>query len=258
MITRALDDLPSDIAAETVTQAENHLVEQGAHYGPRELRLLGRRILEVIAPEISEQAEARALEAEERHARETTSLRMTRLGDGTTRILIRLPDAAATRLRTYLEAFTSPRHRPTDHQHHGDPDHRGPVGPLGQHLPAPRKLGHAFCTLLEAIDPARLPIHGGDATTLIITISLDALRRTLGTADLGPTERLTATEVRRLACTAKLIPAVLGTPSEVLDLGRSARLFSPAQRKAMIIRDRECRAHGCTIPATWCEVVFPR
>ena len=21
----------------------------------------------------------------------------------------------------------------------------------------------------------------------------------------------------------------------------------------MILRDRQCRAHGCTIPATWCE-----
>ena len=46
---------------------------------------------------------------------------------------------------------------------------------------------------------------------------------------------------------------MLGGRSEVLDLGRAARLFKPAQRKAMIIRDRECRAEGCTIPAAWCE-----
>ena len=197
VITHALDNLPDDITPEVVTQAETHLVVEAAHYGPRELRLLGRRILEVVAPEICEQAEARALEAEERRAAETTSLRLTRLGDGTTRILIRLPDAAATRLRTYLEAFTSPRHRP--HGEHGngehgdqadqadrDRDHRGPVGPLGQRLPMPRKLGHAFCSLLEAIDPARLPIHGGDATTVIITISLDALRHDLGTAEPRP------------------------------------------------------------------------
>jgi hypothetical protein len=30
-------------------------------------------------------------------------------------------------------------------------------------------------------------------------------------------------------------------------------LFSPAQRKAMAIRDRRCRAEGCDIPAAWCE-----
>jgi hypothetical protein len=31
------------------------------------------------------------------------------------------------------------------------------------------------------------------------------------------------------------------------------RLFSDAQRVAMGIRDGHCRAHGCDIPAAWCE-----
>jgi hypothetical protein len=46
---------------------------------------------------------------------------------------------------------------------------------------------------------------------------------------------------------------VLGGKSEVLDLGRTRRLFSPAQRKALAIIDRHCRAEGCDIPAAWCE-----
>ena len=46
---------------------------------------------------------------------------------------------------------------------------------------------------------------------------------------------------------------MLGGESEILDLGRSRRLFSPAQRKAMAIRDLTCRAEGCDIPAAWCE-----
>ena len=36
-------------------------------------------------------------------------------------------------------------------------------------------------------------------------------------------------------------------------LGRTARLFTARQRKAMAIRDRECRAEGCTMPVAWCE-----
>jgi hypothetical protein len=106
---------------------------------------------------------------------------------------------------------------------------------------------------LEALDPRRMPDHGVYATTVIVTIAVEDLRRELGTGELGPVDRLTAGEVRRLACTANLLPAVLGGRSEVLDLGRSSRLFRPAQRKAMIVRDRECRAEGCTIPAAWCE-----
>jgi hypothetical protein len=58
---------------------------------------------------------------------------------------------------------------------------------------------------------------------------------------------------RRLACTAGILPVVLGATSEILDLGRTRRLFSPAQRKALAIRDRACRAEGCDIPAAWCE-----
>ena len=244
VITRALEELPTEkVSPELMARAEAHLVAEAAHFGPRELRVLGRRVLEILAPEIFEQHEAEQLAEEERRARRRTSLVSTRLGDGTTRFTINLPDAVATRLHTYLEAFTSPRHSDAGQHGSGEADR----------IPVDRKRGQAFCSLLEAIDPKRLPAHGGDATTLIVTVSIDDLRKELGTAELGPADKLTAGEVRRLACTAKIIPAVLGGKSEVLDLGRSSRLFKPAQRKAMIIRDRECRAEGCTVPAAWCE-----
>ena len=46
---------------------------------------------------------------------------------------------------------------------------------------------------------------------------------------------------------------VLGGGSIPLDLGGSRRLFTPGQRKALLLRDRECRAAGCDIPGTWAE-----
>ncbi|MFC6343871.1 DUF222 domain-containing protein, partial [Nocardioides hankookensis] len=165
-----------------------------------------------------------------------TRLHLRRCGDGTTRIGGRLPDAVADRLATYLHAFTNPRRAGAD-----DPAER---------LPYPRRLGEAFGQLLEAIDPGRLPLHGGDATTVIVTIGLESLRSELG---VDATGEISAGEVRRLACTARILPAVLGGRSEVLDLGRSRRLYSGPQRKAMLVRDRECRAEGCDIPGTWCE-----
>ena len=72
--------------------------------------------------------------------------------------------------------------------------------------------------------------HGGDATTVMVTIPLADLRSELGTAALGGMDsdaRISAADVRRLACSAHIIPAVLGSKSQVLDLGRSQRLFSP-------------------------------
>ena len=59
--------------------------------------------------------------------------------------------------------------------------------------------------------------------------------------------------VRRLACEAGIVPMVLGGPSEVLDVGRAQRFFTPAQRRALARRDGGCSYPGCTIPPQWCE-----
>ena len=120
-------------------------------------------------------------------------------------------------------------------------------------MPADQRRGQAFCALLEAVDPDRLPLHGGTATTVVVTIPYDGLASTTGVGTLGDGTRTSASEVRRLACGAGIIPAVLGGNSEVLDLGRTRRLFTAAQRKALAITQPTCRADGCTVPSTWCE-----
>ena len=146
----------------------------------------------------------------------------------------------ASRLRVYLDAYTSPRRLPS-------------LDSDVDQLPLARRRGEAFCALLEHIPADRLPAHGGTATTVMVTLDLDTLRTGLGLAETSTGEVVTAAEARRLACTGGIVPVVLGGKSEVLDLGRTRRLFSPAQRKAMAIRDRHCRAEGCDIPAAWCE-----
>lgn len=256
VIARALDDLPAEIPADVLAMAEATLTGHADEFGPGQLARLGRRVVEVVAPQLADATEARRLAQLEADAHRATRLTLRRVGDGTTRLSGLIPDAAATRLATHLEAFTNPRK---------DSPAVGGAGEVRDPLvrPAyPRRLGQAFCQLLEVLDPGRIPLHGGDATAVVVTIPLADLLADLGTADLtgghvagdGPTDdRITAAQARRLACTAGLIPAVLGGDSEVLDLGRSARLYSAAQRRALRLRDRTCRAEGCTIPAAWCE-----
>ena len=41
--------------------------------------------------------------------------------------------------------------------------------------------------------------------------------------------------------------------SEVLDLGRRTRLITPAQRRALRIRDRTCVEPGCNLPGSYCD-----
>ena len=50
-----------------------------------------------------------------------------------------------------------------------------------------------------------------------------------------------------------IIPTVLGTSSEVLDLGRARRLFTPGMLRAMWLRDKGCTIPGCTAPPTWAD-----
>jgi hypothetical protein len=256
VIARALDDLPDEITPDLRTQAERVLVEHAATFTPRELRNLGRRILDVIAPEVGEDQERKRLEDEERQARKTTSLTTRSNGDGTTTLRLRVPDATAGRLLTYLHAWTNPRKNPsTDGTDGNNGNEAGRPDTTGDQASVPysTRLGHAFCDLLEHLDPTRLPVHGGTATTIVITAALETLLTGLGVATTSTGQRISAGEVRRLACTANLVPAVLGGASEILDLGRSQRLHSAAIRRAMGVRDRHCRAEGCDIPAAWCE-----
>lgn len=73
-------------------------------------------------------------------------------------------------------------------------------------------------------------------------------------AGITPTgDLLSPATIRKIACDADIIPAILGTNSEILDLGRAFRLATPAQRRALAHRDQHCTFPGCTIPSGWCE-----
>lgn len=89
---------------------------------------------------------------------------------------------------------------------------------------------------------------------MIVTIPLDTL---IGTSDQpGVTSHnhlVSPGFARKLAATANVIPAVLGTASQPLDLGRKQRFFSRAQRRAMLLRDKGCINPGCTMAARRCE-----
>jgi hypothetical protein len=256
VIHRALGALPGVVDAETVCRAEAHLVERAAEFGPRELGRIGRRILDVVAPDIAEAAEAARLADLEAGAAQKTRLTLRRLGDGTTRISGRISDHAATRLATYLEAYANPRGA-------GEKAGTKKAGDAVARLAYPRRMGEAFAQFLEAADPSRMPLHGGDATTVVVTVPLASLQAELAAADLiggglvpGDDltgDRLSAAQARRLACTARILPVVLGGDSLPLDLGRTRRLFNAPQRKALLVRDRTCRAEGCDVPGTWCD-----
>jgi hypothetical protein len=54
-----------------------------------------------------------------------------------------------------------------------------------------------------------------------------------------------------MACDCNVTRILLGSDSAVIDVGRSKRVISPAQRRALNVRDKGCRWPGCDRPATW-------
>ncbi len=60
--------------------------------------------------------------------------------------------------------------------------------------------------------------------------------------------------IRRMACYADIIPAVLGTNGVLLDLGRSTRLASVHQRRALRVMYSRCAVGNCDVPFDNCTM----
>ena len=54
-------------------------------------------------------------------------------------------------------------------------------------------------------------------------------------------------------CDCDLTRIVMAGRSEILDVGRATRTATPAQWKALVVRDRHCQAPGCTQPPSRCQ-----
>jgi hypothetical protein len=66
-------------------------------------------------------------------------------------------------------------------------------------------------------------------------------------------EPVSAATINELACDSGVRTLVLGDHGEPLHLGRTERLFSPAQRLALAARDGGCIWKGCHAPPGWCH-----
>ncbi|WJL94305.1 DUF222 domain-containing protein [Microbacterium sp. ET2] len=91
------------------------------------------------------------------------------------------------------------------------------------------------------------------SATVVIRMDLASLESGLGAATIdGIAQPVPAGMIRRLAADQQVIPCVLGGESEILDWGRSRRLFTTAQKLAIVERDGGCI--DCGAPPAWCHV----
>jgi hypothetical protein len=167
-------------------------------------------------------------------------------GDVTEYQLVVTPEQAAV-----LEAAIGPLSAPAPNEETGQRDLR----PAGQ-----RRVEALaeVCRRSSALDAEQA--GGGDgpagsAAALHVTIDLTDLEQRTGAGEvLASTASgvlLSPEVLRRVACDAALVPHVLGTAGEDLDLGRVVRLFTRAQRRRLWRRDRSCTFPGCHKPSSW-------
>ncbi|QDO89011.1 DUF222 domain-containing protein [Ornithinimicrobium ciconiae] len=233
-LTQDLTDLATPQSLQALTDVMTDVVETT---GLRDLAKVGTEAKErLLEPDPDDKAEDE----------KSRCRRLRRVGTiaGLAEWQLILDDEAEAILLAALDPLSKPRPSADEHGTH-------------QHDPRTTATRRADA-LLEIIGRGVAAPEGTtvtDKAKIQVTIDIEALAGKIGGGgDTATGQRLSPGAIRRLACDAEIIPIVLGGPSEPLDVGLTKRLFTPAQRKAVHLRDKGCTFPGCTMPATWTDI----
>ncbi|MGL4178634.1 MAG: DUF222 domain-containing protein [Dermatophilaceae bacterium] len=268
VIATVVSQLPDELDPDQRAAVGARLVRQARHLDPARLRRVSRRAL--AAAELTAERERVAggvmARSEEERALARTRLTLHDNLDGTTGGHFTIPTFAGEILRKVIQQITSPRRRgcavgvapPSDEDHltsiaaHLDADPGSTDAGPGARTNWSHRYGLALVEVLEHLPTDRL--NGKVAATVVVTVDEQHLRDEVGVAGLDTGSTLSIGEVRRLACGAGILPAVLDTKGLPLDLGRTTRFFTEAQRVALTTLYDECAAEGCDRPYAWSEL----
>ncbi len=228
MIRKAVATLEDDLAADI----EQALAEAAPHITQAQLADLAQVVKAAAAPEDAEAA------AKKNHANQ--SLSISRTFDGMYRVDGWLDTEAGAEIAAAIEALLRKR----------DPNLSPFEDPIGK-----RRAEALLQMARHAMNHAE-SCHGDGSPSrhsLIVATTLEALQSGIGAADIQGHGTLTAGAARRLACDWGIIPAVLGTDSEILDLGTRNRLATPTMRRHIALRDGGCLFPGCDRPPAGTE-----
>ncbi|MEV4657753.1 DUF222 domain-containing protein [Micromonospora sp. NPDC049301] len=235
VISDTVSTVHATAGAEAADKAVGVLVEWAGQFDPALLRRLSARILDHVAPEVADAATRAALEAEAHRSARDRHVTLSELTDGRLRLTGSLDAEAAGLLRAAIDPLTAPS------------------GPDDSRTPGQRRHDALADLCRLALRTGDLPEHGGEPAQIVVTTRFDGLARQLDVGTLDTGFQLTPETVRRLACDAGVLPAVLGGAGQLLDVGRQRRLVTGPLRRALVLRDRGCAFPGCDRPPRWCD-----
>ena len=231
--------LPASVPESARERVEADLAGYARDFDPRRLRLIAHRLIATLDPDGPEPGDDPTAATPVRGELWLRDRRDGRLGlEGW------LDAEHGAIVRALIEQLAA--RRPTDD---GTPDSRT----------VPQRHADA---LIELCDRARatddFPTTAGERPHLTVTIDWDALRTGLGTAMLDYGQLISAGDARRIACDCKLIPVVMSSDSESLDVGRAMRTVPLGIRRVLVARDRGCSFPGCGRPPRICDAHHAR
>ena len=234
MITSGLQTLADCVPREKLHDLERRLVDKAVPLGAREVR---RLVAHAVA-----RADLAGHEARERRQHSERYLTWSEDHTGMVTLSGRLDAVTAAPIRTVLEQMVTQQFRQRRDKDPTDKDQRTP----GQ------MKADALSDLARHALGCKETTCSGIRTTIVVRMNLSDLNcgEGLGTID-GTDQPVSVSELRRLAGDAGVIPQVLGGPSEILDQGRNVRMFTRAQRLALLERDGGCAK--CHAPPEHCE-----
>jgi len=243
VISTGVDRLPVELDRDQRERVEQQLVELGREFGPYGLSRLVNRAVEVVAPEIVEDADRRAVErmdAAQQRGRYLTWHHDP--DDGSLVLRGRLPAVAGQKLVGMIRTLAAAA--------------RKSAALAGVELDKGQANADALVTLAEHYTGCRkAKRNGAERSRLLVRIDHDTLRGQLGSATLIDTgQKITAHQARLLACDAGLLPVVMGGGSVPLDVGRAKRLFTGPLREVILTRDQGCAFPGCDRQPAECDV----
>lgn len=257
VIVDGLDLSIDDATPEQRAQAEELLINKASGVGNRSgrpmsvplLRRAVRRIYATIDADLSARHLARSLKANRQRGTTNTWMTLADNGDGTFVGRFQIPELHGSLLRTVVEHLSSPRRLSLDQA--GTEIWDETAGGPSSGLSWTDKLGRAFCELLEHLPLDRL---AASPVTMLVRLDLDTLTAGTGVGETSTGIDLDPGDVRRLACEAGIVPAVMGGASVPLDLGRTRRLFTDKHRQALGLTYDSCAIVGCDRPFAWTEL----
>ncbi|HET9117792.1 MAG TPA: DUF222 domain-containing protein [Pseudonocardiaceae bacterium] len=230
VIRSVLSRIPAHVAAEQRAEVETELAHYARTLDAGQLAVLGKRILAYL-----DQDGPRPNDAPE-----TRRWLRLRDRDGGYELAGWLDREAAEILRSALGPLAAPR----------------PATDVEVDLrTGMQRDADALVELAQrALSEGQLSTEGGERPQVVVTVSLPVLQGRIGSASLALGGPINADVARRIACDAEIIPVVLGSRGEPLDVGRASRTVPAAIRRAVIVRDRGCTFPGCSVPARWCDI----